>query len=122
MTGQVKEDIISRFGELGVEVIGGCLHIRPCLLQEAEFITAPASFRYIDTQGMVKQMPVPAGALAFTFCQVPFCYLRGTGQQSIEITRADGSRKNIQGHSLDQTFSAELFGREGKISSVTVSL
>ena len=122
MTGQVKEDIISRFGELGVEVIGGCLHIRPCLLQDSEFITAIASFRYIDIHGTVKHMPVPAGALAFTFCQVPFCYLRGTGQQRIEITRADGSRINIQGHSLDQALSAELFGREGKISSVTVSL
>jgi hypothetical protein len=118
----VKEDIISRFGELGVEVHDGCLHIRPRLLKEAEFITAPASFRYIDIHGTVKHMPVPARGLAFTFCQVPFCYLRGTGQQSIEITRADGSRKNIQGHALDQTLSAELFGREGKISLVTVSL
>ena len=67
-------------------------------------------------------MPVPAGALAFTFCQVPFCYLRGTGQQSIEITCADGSEENIQGHALNQTLSAELFGRKGKISSVTIAL
>jgi len=67
-------------------------------------------------------MPVPAGALAFTFCQVPFCYLRGTGQQGIEINRADGTKKSIKGHVLDQKLSAELFGREGKISSVTVSL
>jgi len=65
---------------------------------------------------------VPAGALVFTFCQVPFCYLRGTGQKRIEITRADGTKKSIQGHALDQTLSAELFGREGKISSVTVAL
>ena len=122
MTGQVKEDIISRFGELGIEVRDGCLNIRPRLLQESEFITAPASFRYIDIRGAVKHMPVPAGALAFTFCQVPFCYLRGTGQQGIEINRADGTKNNIQGHVLDQSLSAELFGREGKISSVTVSL
>jgi hypothetical protein len=67
-------------------------------------------------------MPVPADALAFTFCQVPFCYVRGTGQQGIEINRADGTKKNIKGHVLDQTLSAELFGRQGKISSVTVSL
>jgi hypothetical protein len=122
MTGQVKEDIISRFGELGIDVRDGCLHIRPRLLQDSEFINAPASFRHIDTRGTVKHMPVPAGALAFTFCQVPFCYLRGTGQQGIEINCADGTKKNIQGHALDQTLSAELFGREGKISSVTVSL
>jgi len=122
MTGQVKEDIISRFGELGIEVRDGCLHIRPRLLQKSEFITAPAFFRYIDTRRTVKHMPVPAGALAFTFCQVPFCYLRGNGQPGIEITCADGTKKNIKGHVLDRTLSAELFGRQGKISSVTVSL
>ena len=122
MTGQVKEDIISRFGELGVEVRDGCLHIRPRRLPESEFMTAPASFRYIDTCGTVKDMPVPAGALAFTFCQVPFCYLQGTGQQGIEVTRADGTKKKIQGHALDPTQSAEIYGREGKISSVTVSI
>ena len=32
------------------------------------------------------------------------------------------TRKNIQGHALNQTLSAELFGREGKISSVTIAL
>lgn len=122
MTGQVKEDIITRFGELGLEVRDGCLHIRPRLLQEADFITAPASFRYIDTRGTVKHMPVPSGALAFTFCQVPFCYLRGTGQPGMEVTRADGTKKQIRGHFLDPTQSAELFGRQGKISSVTVTL
>jgi hypothetical protein len=33
MTGQVKEDILSRFGELGVFVNEGCIHFNPCLLR-----------------------------------------------------------------------------------------
>jgi hypothetical protein len=34
MTGQVKEDIISRFGELGVFVNLGKLYFYPCLLRK----------------------------------------------------------------------------------------
>lgn len=37
MTGQVKEDIICRFGELGVRVIAGRVHFEPSLLQDFEF-------------------------------------------------------------------------------------
>jgi hypothetical protein len=122
MTGQVKEDIISRFGELGLVVKDGCLQIKPRLLQDAEFITAPATFRYIDIRGTAQHMPVPSGGLAFTFCQVPFCYQRGAGRQGIEIARKDGAKENVSSYALDRAQSADLFGRTGKISSVTVFL
>ena len=41
MTGQVKEDIISRFGELGVFVEDGTLLFDPCMLRKEEFISNP---------------------------------------------------------------------------------
>jgi len=122
MTGQVKEDIISRFGELGLEVKDGCLQIKPRLLQDVEFITAPATFRYIDIRGTAQHMPVPSCGLAFTFCQVPFCYRRDAGRKGIEIIRADGTKENVAGYALDRSQSAELFGRSGRISGVTVFL
>ena len=40
MTGQVKEDILSRFGELGVFVKEGRLFFNPCLLRKDEFLVA----------------------------------------------------------------------------------
>ncbi|HSN65499.1 MAG TPA: hypothetical protein VLS94_02620, partial [Fusibacter sp.] len=39
MTGQVKEDIISRFGELGVTILGGEINFDPSLLSKTEFLT-----------------------------------------------------------------------------------
>ena len=44
MTGQVKEDILSRFGELGVFVKEGKLFFNPRLLRENEFLKDPSSF------------------------------------------------------------------------------
>ena len=37
MTGQVKEEIITRFGELGIRIREGTLKIDPRLLQTSEF-------------------------------------------------------------------------------------
>jgi hypothetical protein len=38
MTGQVKEDVLARWGELGVEVRDGRLGFAPTLLPRAEFL------------------------------------------------------------------------------------
>ena len=39
MTGQVKEEILTRFGELGVCVEDGVIHFKPSLLRKAEFLS-----------------------------------------------------------------------------------
>ena len=46
MTGQVKEDIISRFGELGVRIKNGKLQFNPILLKKDEFLEAENDSRY----------------------------------------------------------------------------
>ena len=46
MTGQVKEDILSRFGELGVYVNNGKLLFNPRLLRVDEFLKEPVIFKY----------------------------------------------------------------------------
>ena len=48
MTGQVKEDILSRFGELGVFVKDGKLLFNPSLLRKEEFLKESAIFKYTD--------------------------------------------------------------------------
>jgi hypothetical protein len=57
MTGQVKEEILTRWGELGLRRQRGCIHFDPVLLDEAE-------------------LP-PGGELRFTWGQVPYTYRRG---------------------------------------------
>ena len=74
MTGQVKEDILSRFGELGVFFEKGQLHFDPCLLRKEEFLQRPRTFTFRDVAGEEQQAELGEGTLAFTICQVPVLY------------------------------------------------
>ena len=48
MTGQVKEDILSRIGELGVSVKEGVVKFKPGLLMKDEFLKSAQTFHYVD--------------------------------------------------------------------------
>ena len=82
MTGQVKEDIISRWFELGVSVHNGQITFAPTMLTDADFIN---------------------GELHFTYCGTPVVY-RKTGkgskltldkEQSAHIFARDGQIKQL---------------------------
>ncbi len=121
MTGQVKEEIITRFGELGVVVDSGVARFVPALLRPAEFITRAQSFRYLDVAGMWRNIELPAGSLAFTWCQVPIVYrLDDTRPPTLEILRSDGSRQACAGTELAAESSTELFRRSGAILRLEV--
>ncbi|MFT4604207.1 MAG: hypothetical protein ACI9W4_000936, partial [Rhodothermales bacterium] len=77
MTGQVKEEMITRFAELGVRVAGGAVSFQPALLREREFISDARPFRYLGVGGDWQELEVPASGLAFTWCQVPLVYTLG---------------------------------------------
>ena len=55
MTGQVKEDIISRFFELGVYVQDGQVSFCPIMLEDADFINGELRFNYCGTEIMYRQ-------------------------------------------------------------------
>ena len=61
MTGQVKEEILSRFGELGVRVSAGKVRFEPDLLRAREFVTAPRHLRFLDVEGNWQELEVPPG-------------------------------------------------------------
>ena len=50
MTGQVKEDIISRWFELGVSVHNGQISFRPTMLQDSDFVNGELRFSYCGTE------------------------------------------------------------------------
>jgi hypothetical protein len=122
MTGQVKEEIISRFGELGVHVRNGSSRFDPALLRPREFLAAPRTFRYLDVEGRWQQIELPAGALAFTWCQVPIVYrLNDEACPSLTICRDDGSRSRLEQMVLPTADSAELFRRSGRILRIELT-
>jgi hypothetical protein len=120
MTGQVKEDIISRFGELGVIVESGTISFNPGLLRRSEFLSSPDDFHYISPGNIAKTIPLGIDSLAFTICQVPVIYHISL-RNFIQICSAKGSSE-IDGLTLDVTTSTAIFERSGYISQFDVYL
>ncbi len=120
MTGQVKEEILTRFGELGLRVQDGTITFDPVLLRTEEFLPAPAQFDYIDLAGCPRTLDLPARTLAFTYCQVPVVLVCGS-ESAIEIFYADGRREVTAGSTLSPSASAHLFQRDGAVSQLVVA-
>ena len=119
MTGQVKEDILSRFGELGVFVVDGELLFDPCLLRKDEFLKQGGTFNYMDVHGASKTSSLESGSLGFTYCQVPIQYTI-SGEEKIRIELKDGSGETINGLNLGKNHSHMLFNRTGEIKTIQV--
>ncbi|WP_211665108.1 hypothetical protein [Leucothrix arctica] len=123
MTGQVKEEVLTRFGELGIHVNDGQIQIDTCLLREREFLTEPVTFNYIDSQGDNKSIDVPISGLAFTWCQIPFVYLLSDQKQAgITIEFADGTQQHLTELCLSAALSDEIFRHTGKVSRITFNV
>ena len=96
MTGQVKEEVLTRWGELGLSIENGTVNFNPIILQKSE----------------IKEDKT----LDFTYCGVPVKYCFAGGTESY-ITVIGIKHK---GTSLSQNESKDLFARNGKINSIQV--
>lgn len=119
MTGQVKEEVLTRLGELGLRVAGGRVVIRPLLLRAQEWTTAPSTFAYRDVHGQERSLDLPEGSLAFTFCQVPVVYTRGESL-SLAAHLADGTVVESADAALDADLSARIFRRDAHVVRLAV--
>jgi hypothetical protein len=122
MTGQVKEQILARFGELGVRVDEGAVRFQPVLLKRGEFLAERETFRFCDVAGRSIEVEVPPRALAFTFCQVPFLYHLGADEAWVRVTGRDGTSSIRPGDRLDAGVSRVLFDRRGDVARVDVGV
>ena len=119
MTGQVKEDFITRFSEMGVQVGGGCIAFQPWMVPQAEFLSQPAAFRFVDASGQFKTLDLEKDTLAFTLCQVPVVAHRSGGAR-ILVTMQDGSSQVLEALTLDAATSAAIFERTGAVQRLDV--
>jgi hypothetical protein len=120
MTGQVKEDIISRLFELGTIIKDGKIMFTPSLVRKEEFINAPENFSYYDISGNKITIALEAGSLAYTFCQVPVILKPGNKNQITFIKK--GSSVCIEGLVVDEVNSALIFERKGEIEQLVVEI
>lgn len=120
LSGQVKEEILTRWIELGIRVKEGRIEFIPLLLRRCEFLDVERCFEYIDVDDVCQSIMLAKGSLAFTYCQVPIVYKVGR-RSWLRVEFRNGSKKQYSGHSLNGRLSAEIFGRTGSIKLISVS-
>ncbi|MBL7852836.1 MAG: hypothetical protein JNL17_00445 [Cyclobacteriaceae bacterium] len=119
MTGQVKEDILSRFGELGVRVKEGRLFFQPTMLKKSEFLTEAKTVTYVNVNSEEVGLALQPQSLLFTYCQVPVVY-QMSNQSSVSVQLRNGSTAKFERPELDLRTSAEIFGRTGTVLQLIV--
>ena len=121
MTGQVKEDLLSRFGELGIVVKDGQLQFKPDLLRKEEFLTEEKTIEYFDVKSNTSSLKLPENSLFFTKCEVPVIY-EISETESVEIFNEQCEAKIENSLTINQEDSANIFKRNGKISLIKVKI
>ncbi|MEO1061290.1 MAG: hypothetical protein AAFZ07_07710 [Actinomycetota bacterium] len=104
MTGQVKEEVLARSGELGLRVVDGTLELGPPLIDPTELFGADLS-----------------GAVALTVCSVPVTISIGASSGT-RVTWFDGRVEASDGSVLDRAAAAAVFGRDGSIERLDLTL
>ena len=102
MTGQVKEGILCRWGELGLRIHGGAISLELGLLPDEE---------YFPSQGNV----------TFTFCGTTFEVRRSKSAgttTTLALYWQNGEHTTRQGNTLSVAESVEIFHRSGAIQRV----
>lgn len=121
MTGQVKEDILTRVGELGVKMKNGKLQFQPTFLLRNEFLSEDTNADFVLVDGSKKTITLEKDSLAFTVCQVPIIY-KIAQSNVIELYYANGANETVESLELNENQSKKIFFRTGEIAQVVVFL
>ncbi len=121
MTGQVKEDILCRIGELGLFIRNGRLFFDPVLLRAAEFEAPPREAGYVTPGNEHRTLPVGANSIFFTYCQVPVVYTIADAEQ-VEVHLRDGSVQTQATLSLPEALGKAIWERKGEVAHIRVSI
>lgn len=102
MTGQVKEEVITRWGELGITIRDGTLAFKPDMLRKSEF--------------------GPSGTITFSLCGTPLEYRLVKEGRGITVTYRDGSSASVPAETLSADDSRKVFTRSGDIRHIAVTI
>ncbi len=125
MTGMVKEEILTRRGELGIWVKNGIITFHPVhRLIQKEFTSEESTFHYLALSGRAESVSLNSDSLAFTLCQTPVIYQRSplTDKAEIIVSLKNGKQLKQIGNSLTADQSQSLYRREGEIVQIEVRL
>jgi len=120
MTGQVKEDFVSRMHEIGIHVQKGEIVFNFSLFNSEELLKQDSVFEFFDLKGANQQIILQKGQFGFTFCQVPVVY-NTSDEDKIAITFGDGKQIVLSGHSINTELSNRIFQRTEDVVKLEVS-
>jgi hypothetical protein len=121
MTGQVKEELITRFHELGVHIIEGRVVFNFLLLRKQEFLSQAIEFRYLDTSNKWQMLALKENELAFTWCQVPIVYrINSQINKRTTIVYNDESTYTVDSLEIAIDKAQALYKRTGAIKHIIV--
>ncbi len=103
MTGQVKEEILTRFGEIAVRIEGGTIRVEPSLIEPAELFGEDGE------------------PMSLTVCRVPVTVAPGEVDQ-VRAVWADGREEVLDGAELPAATAAEVFARSGNVARLEFTL
>jgi hypothetical protein len=121
LTGQVKEDVIARLGELALTIASGTILFDAALVNKDEILDTKQLFEFYTNNGEQKQIQLEKGEMGFTFCLTPII-VNFLSKDNITVYYADGSTEEIAGRILNHRISSLIFSRNGEIDRVEVSL
>ena len=121
MTGQVKEEILTRLLELGVEVREAAIVFNPSMLRQSEFLDSPNELIYFDVSGSERRLQLSAGELGFTYCQVPVV-MSLSSEPTITVHTKSGHNTILVGSRLSAADSEALFKKTGEIVRLDVAV
>lgn len=121
MTGQVKEDLLARFLELGIRIDKGRLRFDTQLFDASELLQESAQLEFFDLAGDRQCITLGPGSFGFTFCQVPIVYHESETAQLI-LRYDDGSSEQVSRLELTCEETRLLFRREGRLKMIEVKV
>ncbi len=119
MTGMVKEEILTRLGEVGIIIRGGIIAFDPVLLRPDEWLDAPTTLRYWDVHDQAQQIDVPMQAYAFTLCRVPIV-VQQADNSGVSVHFSDGQQQHSSALHLAPDLSRRVFAYDGTIRQITI--
>ncbi|MFA9391308.1 MAG: hypothetical protein ACERKD_15975 [Prolixibacteraceae bacterium] len=120
MTGQVKEDVLSRWMELGLEVKNGRLCFHPEWVDVAEFVSGSLAQESYFIQHFNLKIEELTQGLLFSFCHIPIIYQKAA-ETKIQLELYDGNFLEWNTNELDEKWSSAIFKRSGEVKQITVS-
>ena len=123
MTGQVKEELITRRMELGIRLEDGGIRFTPTLLPDDEWLDAADAWAIpAGDHAAARTIDLPIDALGFQLCGIPVTYRRVTGPGRITLVDRTGGTKIIDGRRIDANEARSIFDRKASVERIEVEV